>query len=388
MTSREGTVDSSSKAEVSGASQEEIHRMIVRRQIRAGVLAFFAAGMIATGAPNAEASPKVCWSPTALAHKPSLKEIKKGDEAYRPKPRWMSVLPPPTRAPVGAIRRVELPVESPKLIALTFDLCEQPYEIAGYDGAIVDILRSRDISATFFAGGKWLQTHEEQAFQLMGDPLFELGNHTWEHRNLRVVEKPSELRDEIRGTQLVYERLWSRLYKRQCLARDEKNFAHEYASDRLSLFRFPFGACSPGALEAVAAHGLHAIQWDVSSGDSTPGLTAEQIAKGVVNGVRPGSIVLFHANGRGWKTAAALPIIIDQLTRQKYKFVTVSTLIHTPGAKRDIRPICFDNQPGDTNRYDLFSRQLHRTYEDFNNRRNIIPPKPELRSSRFPAENP
>ena len=47
----------------------------------------------------------------------------------------------------GAIRRVKLPAGSRKLIALTFDLCEQPGEVAGYDGKIIDYLRAQGIKA-------------------------------------------------------------------------------------------------------------------------------------------------------------------------------------------------------------------------------------------------
>ncbi len=57
----------------------------------------------------------------------------------------------------GAIRRVELP-KGRKLVALTFDLCEQPGEIAGYDGAVIDYLRAKTIKATLFAGGKWMRS--------------------------------------------------------------------------------------------------------------------------------------------------------------------------------------------------------------------------------------
>ena len=83
-------------------------------------------------------------------------------------------------------------------IALTFDLCEQPYEIAGYQGDIVDFLRDRDIAATFFAGGKWLLTHAERAGQLMSDDRFEIANHAWEHRNLRLLSG-TRLATEIDG---------------------------------------------------------------------------------------------------------------------------------------------------------------------------------------------
>jgi len=73
----------------------------------------------------------------------------------------------------GSIRRVDLPPGA-KLVAFSFDLCEAAGEVAGYDGEIVDLLRSEAVRATFFAGGKWLVTHHERGMQLLADPHFEI----------------------------------------------------------------------------------------------------------------------------------------------------------------------------------------------------------------------
>ena len=72
--------------------------------------------------------------------------------------------------------------------AFAVDDTEQATERAGYDAELIDALRAQGVKATFFAGGKWLRTHPEQAMQLMADPRFEIGNHAWTHANLRVVE--------------------------------------------------------------------------------------------------------------------------------------------------------------------------------------------------------
>jgi peptidoglycan/xylan/chitin deacetylase (PgdA/CDA1 family) len=61
-------------------------------------------------------------------------------------------------------------------VALTFDLCEQADDVTGYDRRIVNRLRDEGVRATFFAGGKWMRSHEEKAQQLMADPRFEIGN--------------------------------------------------------------------------------------------------------------------------------------------------------------------------------------------------------------------
>ncbi len=248
----------------------------------------------------------------------------------------------------GAIRRVDLP-KGLKLVALTLDLCEQPGEVAGYDGAIVDFLRREGIKATFFAGGKWMLSHAERTRQLMTDPLFEIGNHAWAHRNLRGLSGGA-LTEEIRGPQAAYEAGRTSLAGVQCTTGGGAQVS--LAQPRLGLFRFPYGACNPAALEAVASNGLVAIQWDVSTGDASPTQSAPAIAEQIVKRVRPGSIVLVHANGRGHNTAAALPIALPRLRSQGYRFVTVSELI--AAGKPVIADTCYDSRPGATDRYAMF----------------------------------
>lgn len=306
-----------------------------------------------------------CWSPEQLRHVDGSERIRKDQSVpLIPMPRSAAAPPSSTFKPVsGAVRRVTLPAGAPKLVALTFDLCEQPYEVAGYQGTLVDYLREKSIKATFFAGGKWMLSHPTRAQQLMADPLFEVANHSWEHRNLRVISG-SKLDDEIKAPQVAYELLRDKLAKRQCLARDGRP-VQRTTSPRMTLFRFPFGACNDKALEAVNENGLIAVQWDVSSGDPDKHLTAAGMVDSVLKLVRPGSIILFHANGRGWHTADALPKIIAELARAQFKFVTVSELLQFPGAKWEVKQDCYDARPGDTNRYDGLARALEAQYERF-----------------------
>ena len=117
----------------------------------------------------------------------------------------------------------------------------------------------------------------------------------------------------------------------------------------MRLFRFPYGSCSPTAIAAANAAGSVIIQWDVVSGDPD-GTSAATIARNVIPRVRPGSIVVMHANGRGTHTAEALRTIVPKLRADGYRFVTVADLIVSgrPGTAT----ACFINRPGDTARYD------------------------------------
>jgi peptidoglycan-N-acetylglucosamine deacetylase len=307
------------------------------------VSAALAAGGAAVAAP-------VCFSPQDLAFKSGEQLVQKHVRAALVDPPRNNAAPFTPVPQRGVVRRVKLP-EGKKLIALTFDLCEQTTEIAGYQGDIVDTLRANQVPATFFAGGKWMLTHKTRTQQMMADPLFEVGNHTWEHRNLRL-HGGRQLIDEIQNADLAYEQVRADLVAQQCTATDGAPLS-ERAPARMSLFRFPYGACKPEALAAVASQGHIAIQWDLASGDPARGMTPQILRHQVVANAHPGDIVVFHANGRGYSTAAALPAIIADLRKQNYEFVTVSNLM--AAGEPVFAPECYDHRPGDLNRYDSLS---------------------------------
>ncbi len=289
------------------------------------------------------------WSVEELKGKPGDERIVKLRPPDRNPPLYtqtLDKLPKLNDARLHSIRRVRLPNDK-KLVALTFDLCEQADDRTGYDRNIVNFLREQQIHATFFAGGKWMRSHEEKTLQLMADPLFELGNHGWTHGNMHVL-KDQKLLDQINWTQAEYERLWGLLNHKAAkfgLEQQMQNIPRQPRS-----LRFPYGTCSSEALQAANAIGLSTIQWDVISGDAARTISAETLAHNVINQVKPGSIVVFHANGRGMNTAAALPIIIPALQAKGFGFVTISQLLEqgTPETAKE----CYEVRPGDNLRYD------------------------------------
>lgn len=290
-----------------------------------------------------------CFAPEALTAVPGEEIPEKGNHTFSAPPSRTAILPadPIPQGLRGSIRRVDLPKDK-KLIALTFDLCEDRDEVAGYEGRIIDYLRKENVKATLFAGGKWMRSHLARTEQLMSDPLFEMANHSEAHRNLRLLSGVA-LTDEILGPQRAYENIRKGLSETQCAARLPE--ALQSTAPRLSLFRFPFGACNPQAMAAVNDAGLLAIQWDVSTGDPAPSQSPNAIARAMIHNTKPGSIVIGHANGRGWHTAEALPLAIPKLKAMGYEFVTVSELL--AAGKPVIAATCYDSRPGDTDRYDI-----------------------------------
>jgi peptidoglycan/xylan/chitin deacetylase (PgdA/CDA1 family) len=301
-------------------------------------------------------SAPACWAPQELSAKPGEGDVQGGvTRTFAVSPLGGSAeFPPIPAGRRGTIRSVRLP-PGKKLIALTFDLCEAPHEVAGYQGDIIDILRANDVKATFFMGGKWMMSHRHRAQQLMSDPRFEIGNHSWAHRNFRLLTD-SALADEVRTTEFAYDRLRRDLADRKCVGPGANGLAHEFAPDRLSLFRFPFGACDVKSLTQIGELGLLAIQWDVSSDDPDLQQRPDLMTKKVLDEIKPGSIVLFHANGRGWYTDDALPGIISALTAQGYEFATVTELLNA--GEPVISSSCYDRSIGDTDQYDELARHL------------------------------
>ena len=288
-----------------------------------------------------------CWAPDALAGTDRERLSTRSHGKLDLAPLRQQPLPAATPVPPelrGSIRGVALPPEE-KLIALTFDLCETDGDVAGYDGRIVDLLRAQGVKATFFAGGKWLETHKERAWQLMADPNFEIGSHGLRHYDLSNTSD-ANLSDEIVLTEAAYAQTRASLLAKQCAV----GFAQaSEVPERMSVMRFPYGRCSAKSLAAVADAGLVAIQWDIVTGDPDPHRSAKAIANTILAQAHPGAIIVAHANGRGWHTADALALAIPKLKEQGYSFVTVSELL--AAGKPVIAATCYLNRPGDTPRH-------------------------------------
>jgi peptidoglycan/xylan/chitin deacetylase (PgdA/CDA1 family) len=199
----------------------------------------------------------------------------------------------------SVVARVET---TKRLVALTFD--------DGPNGLWTPLVQQRlaqaHVPATFFLIGHDVVSRPDlmQAELAAGS---EVGDHTYRHRQLtRLV--PARARAEIKaGAEAI-----------------SKN-----GGRRPTLFRPPYGKTNE-AIDAMArAEGMRTILWDVSLEhyvDHVP--VAKGVAK-LVDGVRPGSIILAHDGGKAdrSRTMQALPLLISLLKARGYRFVTVSQLL-------------------------------------------------------------
>ena len=191
-------------------------------------------------------------------------------------------------------------------VALTFDLCPVR-KGSGYDQPLMDYLIKHHIPATFFMSGKWMAKHEPEVDHLLGLGLFEVGTHGEVHAHLPMHDA-DEQRTEIVGPVKTL---------------------RDYYAHEARLFRPPYGEYNDVTVAVVNMLGLRFIQWDIESGDPDATLSAEQILARVATRAKPGSIIVFHANGKGKHTRQVIErLTSDILPRKGLQPMTVSELLN------------------------------------------------------------
>lgn len=189
-------------------------------------------------------------------------------------------------------------------LALTFDLCPVN-QGTGFDAPLVKFLEAHRVHATFFASGRWMVTHDAELRELIAQPFFEIGTHGQAHAHLPTLTPDAQLA-EIRGPIVT--------------------LADRYGV-KATLFRPPYGEYNDDTIRKAGAAGQTMVMWSIVSGDSDPKLTAAAIIDDVTGRAKNGSVIIFHANGRGWHTSEILPAVYQRLVVDKgFATATVSEL--------------------------------------------------------------
>jgi len=81
-------------------------------------------------------------------------------------------------------------------------------------------------------------------------------------------------------------------------------------------------------VEIVRALGLRFILWDVVSGDPDPRLSRPRMVERLTATVRNGSVIVFHANGKGLHTREVVEDLYQDLVLKRgLQPVTVTDLL-------------------------------------------------------------
>lgn len=201
-------------------------------------------------------------------------------------------------------------------VALTYDLC--PVRTAsGFDRELIDFLVEHKIPATFFMSGRWMAKHDADVKALLAVPFFEVGTHGEVHAHLPMHEM-EEQRREIMGPVRALKATYGR---------------------STTLFRPPYGEYNDETVEAVKDLGLRFILWNIESGDPDPAISAEAILTRVQKRMKPGSVIVLHANGKGKYTREVTEALTSSLLPGKgLTPMTVSDLLRCNQTTAPVTP--------------------------------------------------
>ncbi len=213
-----------------------------------------------------------------------------------------------------------------RIVALTYDDGPNP----PYTTAILKVLEAEHVHATFFVVGRAVNAYPKiVALELHeGDAI---GNHTFAHDHL-IVMTPAQLRDSLRRTDAAI---------------------YAATGTHTHLMRPPYGSRDWLVLSEARRLGYTPVMWSVPLANDWEYPSPAVIARRIVTHVRDGSIVVLHDGNRGLlcgkshanphlcdrsSDIAATRLIIEDLKRHGYRFVTIPELLALKGSMHTPSP--------------------------------------------------
>ncbi len=190
-----------------------------------------------------------------------------------------------------------------KAVALTFDDGPDPVNTP----ALLEVLEKNNAKATFFVLGSRAEKQPD-LIKKMAEAGHELGNHSYSHADFNGKSDEFIL-EEIKKTSDILCRL---------------------TGQTPEFFRPPGGYLSYAMVDLTKAEGLTIgyWTWQQDSKDWRDGTTAAQIAEHIKKNIAPGQIIVLHDGAsNGEQTVKAMDILIPELNKQGYHFVTMSELL-------------------------------------------------------------
>ena len=188
-------------------------------------------------------------------------------------------------------------------VALTFD--DGPSQDTE---AILDLLAERGLKATFFMIGRAVERLPRVARRVAAQG-HEIGNHSYSHP-IYLFRTSRETARQLELTQAVIGRA---------------------TGMRPRFARPPCGVRTRAYFRAARRLGLRTVQWD-AAGFDWKRIAPREIAARVLEGARPGSIILLHdgdSTGREdrRRTVAALPLILDGLAARGLRVAPLAEVL-------------------------------------------------------------
>lgn len=183
--------------------------------------------------------------------------------------------------------------QKPK-VAITFD--DGPN--AEYTEPVLDVLKEKEVKATFFIMGKCIEGNEDILKRMDAEGHL-IGNHTFHHVNLTKLSEEEACAELTKTAELV----------------------KELTGQSVEFVRPPFGAWNE---KAECVTDMIPVLWTIDTLDWCYQSAPKSLAK-VVGKVKENDIILMHDQYP--ETVEALELIIDYLQSEGYELVTVDEIL-------------------------------------------------------------
>lgn len=216
--------------------------------------------------------------------------------------------PTSTNTSASPTNSAPTPTSKPRVTYNSVDI-DQPYVALTFDDGphktltpkLLDILKARNIKATFYVVGRNVNAYPEIAKRIV-DEGHEIANHTWSHPYLTKLSD-SGIRSEVEKTDVAILKA---------------------TGVKPTNLRPPYGAMNSRVREVVYGMGYPLVMWSVDPKDwQRPGPSV--VTRRLVDGASNGGILLLHDIHA--PTIQAVPSALDQLIARGYRFATVQQLI-------------------------------------------------------------
>lgn len=199
-------------------------------------------------------------------------------------------------------RTRQLPIYSvennDKQISLTFDAAWG----ADDTDEIIAILKKYKVQATFFVVGSWVDRFPDEVRKLH-NAGHSIMNHSDAHPHINRMSVEEVVADAEACNRKI----------------------EAITGVKPIFYRAPYGEYNDQNVAAINAAGMQFIQWSADSIDWREEYTPERLLQNVLGQIDSGGIILCHNGAK--HTLQELPMIIERLQSDGYKFVPLEQLI-------------------------------------------------------------
>ncbi len=185
-----------------------------------------------------------------------------------------------------------------KEIAISFD--DGPAK--NYTAAILKILKTENVKATFFCIGSRIAGNEDLLKQVNTEGHI-IGNHSYSHHFWFDMYSAKKMQDDLKQMDTAMEAVTGLKPK---------------------LFRPPYGVTNPNLKKAIIKGGYTPVGWSLRSMDTVI-KDKENLLNKINAGIKPGAVFLFHDSSK--TTVEALPEFIKEVKKRGYEIIPLDKLL-------------------------------------------------------------